>query len=391
MASQGDNGPAEDALAAAVRQLKKFGKNAAVSFTATAVLDASAGTLEVVEQAYTAKVSAVDRAGIWLVLNDQPDLQQLWPDANYLYSNIRIWPPPSRSRPLVIEEEPDEPPRRVRRTEAQAKESATQDHEGTQSPAKRPRRRGPQPQPPAEPNSESSQDDSELDAIAEIVARLRGAKHRRKHRRSTQTKSDSSDLDDEDLHDIATGDKGVWRRLVPGIKIPVSVSESFAWMYLYASDESKDRPTELDGAKWMQHALAFRLEMGCAFRNYSLAKEADHLVDILGEIMDSRISRKTKRKWEAAFSLVVRYIHLVLLGSAMAGAHSAEKFTTDFAAALRAKEGKLDFAALVEDAIMDSKTTKQEVKPAGPTVAVADVMARVDKAVAEIVQSNRKK
>lgn len=361
---------------AAVRLIKRIGRNCVVSFLAR---QASLGQdgVEHEWKPHRGRAHTVRRDGIWLVYDEDPVTQFLWPAEHYEYDQVHVDPPAPQSRPILPDDAQDEPedspPRRARRQEPRQRATATT---------------------PAEPASPGTQQQEQI-TTAELLELLLSERRKRNRSPSPQASEDEDQL----IHDIAVGDKGNWIRLVPGIKIPAEIPEEQGWMFLYAWDAVKKKPP-MSPVDWHRHAMAFRFNKYCSFRNLAFAEECDNILVILCELMATATPRTTKRQWQAAYALMARCIYLVLLASSMGGSHCAQKFTTEYEAVLASKEGKLDFSSLVDEAMREpAKPEKQAPAPqpqpqsAKDTAAVsmADINARVEKQVRSILDAERKK
>jgi hypothetical protein len=303
-----------------LKEIRKAGKDSRLRFLASPLGDETDVPSE--QAAFLARVETVDRAGIWVEYLEGPDtvrdVQVLWPDPGWRYTNIRFTPAPARSRPIVREEPPAPTPR------------------------PKTKRRSPTP-PPSSSDDEVSSNASEHPTVE------------RHSKRSRSADSDSR------IRDIATGDRGVWTRVVMGLKIPYEIPDDAAWMYLYAAQP-------MSGNAWRQHALAFRLRLGASFRSMTLAEECDHTLALLTEIVDSKLPRSDKQAWTAPFWLLSRFLQLVLRASSMGGAAAATKFDELFRAAISTKDGKLDVNDCVQQALAHERSIslKNSKKPKGP-------------------------
>jgi hypothetical protein len=364
---------------ATLDRIRKLGKGTRVTFRAAEATE-EIEPLEFVE--FSATVYAIDREGLWLCFDQGPDVDPgmalLWPDPNWLYRDIKVKNPPPKAR-SVVPEEPEAP---------------------KASPAKpRPKkakRRADSPEPSSDESSESDLmlrpsrnigQDKLTKIIADSVAQgvkaaLAGGERRPQRRRLEET------LVDDDLRDIANGDAGVWTLLVPGLKLPISPPEDIAWAYLNAPAHTNLAKT--GGAtlgfnnpqEWAELAMAFRMKMGVSFRTVNFANEADHLVANLADLLRVTTARTTKNQWLAPLSLVARLLHLFLLGSSLGGSAAATRFTAEYEKVVASNDSKLNFAALVHDALADKQPQSND------TVQIKDVMQRIDKAVEHLFEAN---
>lgn len=288
------------ATAAAEALLKKLGKGAGLR---CAVRQVGLTTGE--EHAWvqiSGRVNVIDRSGVWMVFAGEEGVQTLWPAEHYEYDNVTVIAPPPKSRPLPPQENED-------------------DDEPSQRRRQRPKKA--EPQPPEPPQS------------------------RAKRQRSPSTSDSSTSESDSEEPEIPPADRGVWARVVSGFKVPYEIPDDSRWMYLYASPNDEDLSPE----QFKQHAMAFRLRMCASFRSVALAEECDMLLQNLSEIMQARFERKTKREWMAPLWLLARFVVLVLLASSMGGPKASSKFEELYKAAIRSKEGKIDFSTMVEEAL----------------------------------------
>jgi hypothetical protein len=97
-------------------------------------------------------------------------------------------------------------------------------------------------------------------------------------------------------------------------------------------------------------------EEGVAFRHPPFEREADSLTFILTEIVKHRLPRNTRDEWVPIFYLLGRLITLFLIAAPAGGNGVSTRFSSNLDAVLSSKECKLDFDALVADAISAEKT-----------------------------------
>jgi hypothetical protein len=110
---------ADTSLEEAIAVIRRVGIGARVRFLATPVGEGLASH----PLPYSARVDQLNRAGIWLEYLEGQDVPLrtavLWPDQNFTYTEIKVLPPFSSSRPLAArddaeEESPRRPPKRPR-------------------------------------------------------------------------------------------------------------------------------------------------------------------------------------------------------------------------------------------------------------------------------------
>jgi hypothetical protein len=161
---------------------------------------------------------------------------------------------------------------------------------------------------------------------------------------------------EEWLEEVAMGDRGIWRRAVPGLKIPVYVSPEIAWAFGYLGD-----PPAFDLQQWTTAALAWKHTMGVSFSSLERADEADCLLTLLVEINKTKQVRPAKENWRPYFYIVKKLMQLWITASPMGGTAIADVFLKTFDKAFR--DGKIDMAALVCDAMTREPTTKSTPDP----------------------------
>jgi hypothetical protein len=369
-----------EALENAVRLLKRIGRGAVVSFQARPDSLEQPG-VEHPWKAHRARVTVARRGEIWLVYDDNPLAEFLWPAEGYQYDQICVEPPPPQSRAV----EPADPEELGEQTPAQEPRRATR--QARQQPP--PRATSEAPAPPAAATAMTTLPTADLLALVKAAG---NPNRQRKRHRSLSSESDDSEDEELEIRDIAVGDKGRWLRLVPGIKVPVLVSDEWRWCFLYALDAARKRTPSLTAARWTELAMAFRLKKSTAFRNASLSDECDHLAIVIAEIVQTAKPRSSKEEWHAVFALVARYLHLVILASSMGGTQAAQKFSSDFEIAMASSEGKLDFATLVREALETKKETAPARTTPTPTPAVqeTELQARVERSVRGILAKEHK-
>jgi len=119
-----------------------------------------------------------------------------------------------------------------------------------------------------------------------------------------------------------------------------------------------------------------------------MADECDHLLLLLGELMDAKASRD-KAGWNAAFYLLGRFLSLVLLASTMGGAKTAQRFEEGLRRCLASKEGKVDLGSIIQEALANS-TAPPAASAAPLAIPVTEINAKIDAAVAKIVGHRKK-
>lgn len=363
-------------MAAAARLAKRLGRNAIVSFLARPRHEDVDAPFAPAFQTFRGRVETADRSGLWLEFDSAPGLQQLWPDDRWEYTEITIIPPnktrpiaeedPTRNRrPRPVAPEDDEPPRRARRQEA------PDDQERN-------------------PGAIASAIALAVKTAMQEMAAERGP--------AVIQRPGAHTTDADDIRDIALGEAGLWTVLVPGLKIPTTLPDDICWAYLDAPAFAA-KAVALGfrgGQEWAERALTFRVSKSVAFRTLALANEADYAVQNLAELVCGGARRTTKTHWLAVFSVVARLLQLWIMGSSLGGAAAAARFASEYEKCVANKDSKLDWQSLVQDALaaptptsQPQETTKAAQPKAEDTIPKAEVMKRIDDAVAAIVKSNR--
>jgi hypothetical protein len=126
---------------------------------------------------------------------------------------------------------------------------------------------------------------------------------------------------DDDIADMASGERGVWKRLVPRIKVPLTTGTQ------YGADSAANI--------WASSALAFRMKKGIAFRRPPFEREADSLTFIPVEIVKHR--RNTRNERVPIFYLVGRLIALFLIAAPVGGNSVSSRFSTNLDVVLSSK------------------------------------------------------
>jgi hypothetical protein len=379
-------------LASVVSELKRLGRFTKFRFVATPKGSGPPGLFGPPLEC-SGVVDAIDRRGIWLILDDAPTLQQLWPDEKFSYSNFLITPTATATRARPVEEEEETSPRRARQRAQPREEPRAEPREDLPRPAA-----AVDPEPAQRKRRGATAEDIREDELARFEKMWQRMKERKKRaRRESSSSSSSSSSDDSDkdsdIRDIVTGDKGVMVRLVANLKIPIHPDEEHRWMYLYAHEtvEKKGRHPyrSMSADDWRKHALAFQLKYSNGYKNVALSDEAENIIYLLTEVMEFRKQRNTKREWVAVFSFVARFVFLVLLSSNMAGLAAAQHFSQQFDACINNKDSKIELAELFTETLRFRAKPEPTPQPpvTEPAVPISQLTEKIDGAVKKLLDT----
>ena len=380
-----------------VEAIKKLGKGATISIYSRPKPGPYMAVDEVLLSVGTYVSDSKQRA-IWVAWNDdqEPNSEHKtlteFPFEGNQYARPQLRRIPVR-RTAQDEEVPSPKRQRTERPQQAAPPTVFQEQQAP------PQTRNPRGEPSASQDASSrrrgsvANDELREDEMARFMRFWELMKQAEKRARE----SSSSDDDDETIRDIASGDKGVWVRVVANLKIPQHVPHEYLWMYLYAHEAvpcKGKRPKNLESlsaSAWREHAVAFQLKYSSGFKNVALAEETDNIVTILSEVMEHRKTRTTKREWCAVFFFVARFIFLILMSSNMGGLASAQNFAAQFDSSINTKEAKLDIADIFNETLRKKTETAPAAKPADPPVTTAHLNEKIDTAVKTLLSASATK
>ncbi|CUG89424.1 unnamed protein product [Bodo saltans] len=149
------------------------------------------------------------------------------------------------------------------------------------------------------------------------------------------------------LEDVVVGDRGVWRRAVPGLKVPIYIPPEQRWMYghLLAPQPGTAVVTT---TTFMSDSLQWKTDKSVAFATLARHEEGERLHELLKELIDARRVRVTKEDWLAFFFVVRRLLHLWVTSSPMGGHSAADVFQKVWDR--QWSLGKLDIGAAINEA-----------------------------------------